>query len=257
MAIETRKCRFNWRGFFSLLLFSFFVLLSLSGVVLYAAPQCWVADETGWAVLGLSKDQWTILHMSACLVVLVASGFHLYYNWAVFWAYIRKRREVALNLKREMALVVVLSVLVLFGTVYSVPPFSTLLEWSEAIDAHWRADASVTQGRHGRASSVPPPDEDRSVPGEPKIGQGGGHSRGAASGVGQGYGRMTVQQLCASANVPVADGLERLREAGIEALANESLRAIAQRSGKTPSAVAEVVQGERSVSAGGRAESAE
>ena len=48
---KTKQSRFNWRGFFSLLLFGSFSLLAFSGIILYVTPKGRVANWTGWTLL--------------------------------------------------------------------------------------------------------------------------------------------------------------------------------------------------------------
>jgi hypothetical protein len=50
--------RFHTKGFTSLFLTIAFVALSLSGIVIYVAPRCRVADEMNWTAMGLQKHQW-------------------------------------------------------------------------------------------------------------------------------------------------------------------------------------------------------
>lgn len=172
-ATEKTTLRFNLRGFFSLLLFASFTLLALSGIVLYAAPRCRIADLTGWAVLGLTKEQWSAVHIVLPLIVLVATGFHLYYNWNVFWGYIKRKAQGTLNLKLEMGLALLLCVMTVFGAVYGIPPFGTIIQWNEDIKEYW----------HVRAA-----DPSMEYPDAHDLRRGGGGGRGLGGGARDGTG---------------------------------------------------------------------
>lgn len=311
---ERKRRGFNLRGFFSLLLFTSFSLLLLTGTILYVTPQGRVAHWTGWTILGLDKEEWSAIHITLALLVLIASGFHLYYNWSIFWGYITRKAQRTLNLKWEVALAVVLCVITVSGTLYDVPPFGTIIQWNDDIKDYWEARSAAPPVPHAEdlsieelASTVDMPLEEviallkdagvevddasvkvndvaiahGTVPSElfavirPEsrgvvgggghgVGRGGGgygsSGRGRGQGAGQGrslgsgqdstlgeglgLGRITVLQCCESRGVSLAQGLERLEEAGIVATGSETLKAIADRSGKRPTEIREIIGGD-------------
>lgn len=169
--------RFNLRGFFSLLLFSSFTVLLVTGVILYFTPKGRVAHWTGWTVLGIGKEEWSAIHMVLSLVVIISAGFHLYYNWGIFWGYITRKAQAGLNLKREMALALLVCVVAFAGTLYNVPPFSTFIAWNDAIKVYWE--------EHSAHAPVPHAEE------------------------------FPITRLAEEVDVPLEQAVERLEEAGI------------------------------------------
>jgi hypothetical protein len=146
--------KFQIRGFISLLLAVVFLLLSFSGIILYMTPRGRVANWTGWTMLGLSKQEWQAVHMNLALVLLITAGVHLYLNWTVFWCYIKKQGNLALNLKFEMLLAIVLAGVVLAGAIHYVPPFSTVVDWNYQIKDHWERWASEAPTPHAEELSL-------------------------------------------------------------------------------------------------------
>ncbi|HSK09179.1 MAG TPA: hypothetical protein VK911_06360, partial [Vicinamibacterales bacterium] len=61
---------------------------------------------------------------------------------------------------------------------------------------------------------------------------------------GGGYGRKTIEQICQQVQVPVGEGLARLKAHGIEAAAGDNVREAAQRHGKQPIELVKVIQGQ-------------
>ena len=53
---------FKTRGFVSFTLTLSFIILSLSGIVLYIMPYGRVAYWINWGIAGLSKDDWDAIH---------------------------------------------------------------------------------------------------------------------------------------------------------------------------------------------------
>lgn len=149
----TRK-HFNWRGFFSLLLFGSFSLLAFSGLILYVTPKGRVANWTGWTLIGLEKEEWSSVHITLALLVLIASGFHLYYNWGIFWGYIKRKTQTAFNLKLEMALAVLLCLFTFLGTLYGIPPFSTIIQWNDDIKNYWEQQSVAPPMPHAEELSI-------------------------------------------------------------------------------------------------------
>ena len=178
MASETTRKHFNLRGFFSLLLFGSFLVLLFSGTILYFTPKGRVAHWTGWAVFGLDKEEWSAIHITMTLVVLIASGFHLYYNWGIFWGYITRKTQKSLNLKKEMALAILLCMMTVMGTIYSFPPFSTIIQWNDDIKDYWEAKSALAPMPHA---------ED-----------------------------LTIAQLAEVIDMPLEQVTERLKEAGVK-----------------------------------------
>jgi hypothetical protein len=159
MTDSTDNCKatgkfFNWRGFFSLLLFGSFSLLAFTGIILYVTPKGRVANWTGWTMIGLEKEEWSSVHITLALLVLIASGFHLYYNWGIFWGYIKRRAQTAFNLKLEMALAVLLCLLTFLGTLYGIPPFSTIIQWNDDIKNYWEQQSVAPPMPHAEELSI-------------------------------------------------------------------------------------------------------
>ena len=129
--------RFHFRGFVSLFLGLAFLVLSLSGVVLYVTPRGRVANWTGWTMLGLDKQTWQAIHIDIALVFLIGALLHLWFNWNALSCYIKKRASMALNLKVEMLVAVLLAMGVVVGAIFQAPPFGTLLDLNYRIKDYW------------------------------------------------------------------------------------------------------------------------
>ncbi len=93
--------RFRAKGFTSLLLACTFLVVAVSGVILFMTPRGRVANWTGWTMAGLDKHEWAALHINTCLVFLAVALGHLLLNWRLFWSYIRSG-PTRVNLKAEM-----------------------------------------------------------------------------------------------------------------------------------------------------------
>ncbi|MBN1393977.1 MAG: DUF4405 domain-containing protein [Pirellulales bacterium] len=129
--------KFHKRGFTSLLLFFGFCVLLVSGAVLFSSPKGRVAHWTDWTMLGLDKERWESVHVNASILVIVASGFHLYFNWKPFWEYVKGKSRWALNLKTELAAAALLAAGTVLGAALVVPPFRSIMEFNTDIQSYW------------------------------------------------------------------------------------------------------------------------
>jgi len=143
---------FNWRALTSFFVTLGFLILALTGTALYLSPQGRVAHWTAWRLAGLEKEQWSALHMAAGFLFIVAAAFHLYFNWGIFVSYIKKVK--GLNLKKEMAIALVVAALLLAGTLLQWPPFHYVTQLNDAIKAHWNTRSAAGPYPHAEASTL-------------------------------------------------------------------------------------------------------
>ena len=135
----TSKKQKAWhgRGFTSLLTLTGFIVLSLTGLVLYFVPHGRIAYWAHWTFLGLDKTQWANIHILACLLFLVVGVIHIVYNWRVMWSYLKNKANGGIRLKKELLLSVLISVFLVISGILHLPPLAYVLDLSEAIKDSW------------------------------------------------------------------------------------------------------------------------
>lgn len=110
--------RLHSKRFTSLLLTITFATITVSGGVLYIAPRCRVAEQIGWTVMGLGKDQWESLHINGALLFVLAGLLHVVLNWTIFWSYIKKRGSLGPSMTWELFFAMVLGGVVVAGSLF-------------------------------------------------------------------------------------------------------------------------------------------
>ena len=149
----TKSDGISIRAFVSLFLTFTFLALAISGICLYVAPQCRVAEEISWRMLGLAKDQWASIHLSSSLAFLVLGLIHLLvYNWKVFTVYLKPRATKILSMRPELLGALIVSLVLLAGAALIIPPFNLLPETHDAIQMHYREQSGIDdrEDRDGR-----------------------------------------------------------------------------------------------------------
>ncbi len=147
---------FSWRALTSLLLAFSFLGLALSGIILYLAPQCSVAESIGWSIAGMSKEQWASLHMTTAVTALLLALVHLFvYNWKPFMHHIKNRKKAKSRLFRpELMVSVIVAALFIGGSLAIVYPFSLLPDTSDTIKNYYREQSDFEGRGAGRAGSL-------------------------------------------------------------------------------------------------------
>lgn len=146
---------FKWKSFISFGLFVSFFIIAFTGIILYITPPGRVAKWVNWELLGLTKDQWQAQHTLFALTFLILSVFHLFaMNWNVFLSYIKTKASKGLNMKREFQVSIVLILLIFFGTLFSVPPFKTIMDVSEYFTESWEKKEQHAPMPHTEALSI-------------------------------------------------------------------------------------------------------
>lgn len=135
MAQKTQA--WHWRGFTSLLTLGCFVVMSLTGLMLYIVPQGRIAYWIEWQMLGLTKEQWGNIHILSSLIFIIAGAVHTYFNWRSLWNYLYDRAKRGIKLKRELTSSSLIVSLLVIGGIVEVPPLNYLLKLNSLIKEAW------------------------------------------------------------------------------------------------------------------------
>lgn len=133
--------RFVWRAFTSVLITLSFLMLLLSGIMLFASPPGRIANWTNWTLLGLTKKDWTNLHIWFSTLFLVVTVFHIVFNWRPLLGYFKDRLTRRITFRWEWAAALAVCGLVYGGTRTGIPPFSSLLAFNEDLKQSWERPA--------------------------------------------------------------------------------------------------------------------
>ncbi len=147
--------KINWRSFVSLYITISMLIMMISGVILYFAPPGRVAYWTNWIFLGLSKTDWQAIHTIFTFIFIGFIGFHIYFNWKPLMHYIKEKSRKGLALKKELAIATVINILIFGFTFYEVPPFATVMEFGEELSESWSDEKSEPPVPHAEKLTVP------------------------------------------------------------------------------------------------------
>lgn len=262
---------FHWRALISVLIALCFLMLALTGIVLFIAPPGRVANWTNWSILGLRKSEWGGVHIWFGLLFLVVTVWHLILNWKPMLTYFKDRARRSYSMRREWLVAAGLTAVIFAGTKAGVTPFSSLLAWNESIKESWEQPATRAPIPHAELLTLQELAakagvdlrvalvrlEARGVKGAApetvvsRIAEGAKLSAAQVyeiisqnlapaaagaeghSGSGGGPGRKTLTQFCSEEGIEVAVALQRLAAKGFKATPELTLREVAVNNGFT------------------------
>ncbi len=125
--------KFNWQSFISIGLLLSFLIMLVSGIVLYIAPEGSLSRWIGWDILNLSKKQWEYQHTIFSYLFILFSIFHVFkINWSYLISYFVIEKFKMINLK-EIIVAVVITVLIFMGTLFNLSPFRNVIQFGNKI----------------------------------------------------------------------------------------------------------------------------
>jgi hypothetical protein len=274
------RSTFYTRGFTTFVLAISFLVIAGTGVALFITPRGRVAHWTDWTLLGLGKDQWSNIHLTAAALFLFAALLHLVFNWKVLRGYLKLRRVTGLRLKRELAASAVVSLLFVAGTLAQVPPFSTLIDLHQEARDYWERTSVRAPAPHAEelrlsalAQSMELSTEDlvttleaaglknvepdwplariaranAVAPSDVYESMKVNHEprrRSSADSVGPGMGRITLKDYCLSHGLSLDAAIAALRDAGVPAHESSTLRDLASSLSMRPGELARQLDGQ-------------
>lgn len=128
--------KINWQIFTSFnLLFSFLIML-LSGLVLYFKPEGSVARWLDWRFLFLTKSNWESLHTIFSFLFTIFAFIHIMkVHLGNFFLYISRRNHFA---RRELFLALAIFAIVLIGTSLQFKPLQAVYEFGNELSENWK-----------------------------------------------------------------------------------------------------------------------
>jgi len=130
-----------------------FVFLMLSSVVLYIVPHGRVAYWSNWHLWGLSKTQWGNVHITLGFFFVFAGIVHIFYNWKSVVRYLKNRSKQLRIFTVPFNLALVMTIMVIGGTLLNIPPLSMVIELGETIKD--RAAQKYGEPPYGHAELSP------------------------------------------------------------------------------------------------------
>ncbi len=183
-----------------------FIIMSITGVVLYFVPKGKVAYWADWHIFGLSKSQYGDLHTTSMVTFLIFGILHIYYNWKPIVSYLKDKSKKISFTKKEFLIAFGINLVFVVGTLYMVQPFKGFLDMQTAIKNHWTKEYGLPPYGHAEETKL--------------------------------------KRFCFKMDIDYEAASIVLKENGIKFKADETLLSIGQNNNISPSAIYELIEAE-------------
>lgn len=110
-----------------------FILVFVTSIILFLVPPGRIAYWTDWRFLGLNKTQWGDIHINLGILFTLSVLLHIYYNWKPIVTYLKNRQKELKLFTPEFNIAVAVTFITALGTFFTVPPFSSVLDFNTAL----------------------------------------------------------------------------------------------------------------------------
>lgn len=142
------------RALISLVTAMSFLVITVSGVVLYVVPAGRIASWIDWRFLGLGKTDWGNLHIITCFLFLIAAAVHIWLNIKPLLAYIRHRAAATIAIKKETFVALSITIFFVVGSIGRIPPLSLVLDLNTCLKGSWNP-VTALEPPFGHAEQLP------------------------------------------------------------------------------------------------------
>ncbi len=148
------KKKINWRSFTSIYMGFSFILMALTGIVLYIAPPGRVAYWSNWFFIGLTKTEWQSVHTIFSFLFVISGIFHIIFNWRPLLNYLRRKAEESLKIRKESVLTTFTVFIIFTGVYFDVPPFNYVIDLGETMTNSWATTETEPPVPHAELLTV-------------------------------------------------------------------------------------------------------
>lgn len=131
-----------------------FLVMSVTGVMLFIVPKGKMAYWANWQMFGLTKTQYGDIHITSMFLFLVVTIWHIYYNWTPLLNYLRDSARKVTFFKKELLIALSLNIAFVAGTLVGVQPFQSVLDINANIKAYWEREYGSPPYGHAEESSL-------------------------------------------------------------------------------------------------------
>ncbi|MFA9391955.1 MAG: DUF4405 domain-containing protein [Prolixibacteraceae bacterium] len=147
--------KFKWRSFVSFGMFFAFLTMSISGLILYIAPPGRVFRWTDWHFLWIDLEQWQTLHTLFSYLFLGFALSHVFsMNWKILFSYFTRKTKAGLRRKRELIASSFIILLFIFGSLFSIPPFKSIMDMGSWASGSWGKNIDYPPVAHAEEMTI-------------------------------------------------------------------------------------------------------
>lgn len=117
-----------------------FVIMVLSGFVLFISPFGRLAMMIRWEFLYLDKMQWQALHLIFMLIFTVAGLLHIVYNFKAIKNYLKSKSKKIVVFTTANLVAIVITASLFYVTIQHMEPFESFVKMNKSFNEYWTAE---------------------------------------------------------------------------------------------------------------------
>ncbi len=119
-----------------IMLFSF-VIMVVSGTMLFISPFGRLSMMIKWEMIGLGKMDYQALHLIFMLVFTIAGIIHIFYNWKPIKNYLKNRSRKIIVFTKEFVIASLVTAGLFYATVNHIEPLETFVKMNKSFNDYW------------------------------------------------------------------------------------------------------------------------
>lgn len=235
--------RWQLRPFISQTLFIGFLILVLTGLVLFIAPSNRIVRSVNWNFLWLSKDQWQSLHNWLSALFIVASLVHTLLNWQALKNYCFNQYQMTRSHWRELLAALAMILVLCLMAIWYWGPAGWLMETRDSFRHQIPVQESLEPMESVRPDSMVSDSGPTIAPAIRNYSVHASEKKNQLAGTGKGWGEMTLRQFCDAESISLETAMTQLNQRGIRARETQTLRELADQIGIRPGQLARDLSG--------------
>ncbi|MCD4668604.1 MAG: DUF4405 domain-containing protein [Sulfurimonas sp.] len=119
-----------------IMLFSFIIMV-ISGTMLFISPFGRLSMMIQWEVMGLNKMDYQALHLTFMLLFTIAGIVHILYNWKPIKNYLKNRSKKIVFFTKEFVVASLITIALFFATVKHIEPLESFVKMNKSFNNYW------------------------------------------------------------------------------------------------------------------------
>lgn len=138
----------------SLLMLYSMLVMTVTGILLFIAPPGRIANWANWEIFSISKGLAADIHTAFMVLFILFAILHIIYNIKPMTSYMKNQIKRFVFFTSENNVAILITILFIFGTGYSIAPFSTFIDFGEGIKNSWEKEYGTAPYSHAELSSL-------------------------------------------------------------------------------------------------------
>ena len=118
------------------MLYSFIVMV-LSGIILFISPFGRLSIMIRWEMLGLDKMQWQALHIIFMVIFAVGGIIHILYNIKAIKNYLKSKSKKMVVLTTSHSIAIGITASLFYVTINHMEPFESFVKMNKSFNNYW------------------------------------------------------------------------------------------------------------------------